>query len=95
MNMAKDPICGMEVNPKKARFKIAKAGKTYYFCSKNCYEKFLNQNKPSISKKTLNEKSLKNKPIKKKFLKFDFSLVSFPLDLKNANTIKGIETIGK
>ena len=62
--MPKDPICGMEVDKKKAKFSLVSKGKTYYFCSKNCYEKFLNRNKHSISKKTLNEKSLKNKTIK-------------------------------
>ena len=35
----KDPVCGMEVDPAKAE-KIEKNGKTYYFCSKNCKEKF-------------------------------------------------------
>ena len=39
--MEKDPVCGMEVEPKKAKFKLAKAGKRYYFCSKNCHDKFL------------------------------------------------------
>src|SRR3989344_2786993 len=37
--MAKDPICGMKVEPKKAEPKglaSIKAGKKYYFCSKNC-----------------------------------------------------------
>src|SRR3989344_5098137 len=45
--MAKDPICGMEVDPKKAKFKIAKAGETYYFCSKNCHDKFLGKKNES------------------------------------------------
>ena len=39
--MAKDPICGMEIDEKKAEFSIAKNGKKYYFCSKNCYDSFL------------------------------------------------------
>jgi len=37
--MAKDPICGMKVEPKKAEPKglvSIKTGKKYYFCSKNC-----------------------------------------------------------
>ncbi len=36
----KDPICGMDVDEKKAKFSTVKNGKKYYFCSKNCYEKF-------------------------------------------------------
>jgi Cu+-exporting ATPase len=45
--MAKDPICGMEVDPKTAKFKAEKDGKTYYFCSKNCYDQFTGQ-KPKV-----------------------------------------------
>lgn len=36
----KDPSCGMEVDPAKAAGKSAYNGKTYYFCSKSCKEKF-------------------------------------------------------
>ena len=38
VKMAKDPICGMDVDPKKAKFMLKKDGKDYYFCSKNCFE---------------------------------------------------------
>jgi len=38
--MAKDPVCGMEVDPEKSKFKLDKDGTTYYFCSKKCYEEF-------------------------------------------------------
>lgn len=41
--MAKDPICGMEVDESSAKFKAEKDGKTYYFCSKNCYDQFIGQ----------------------------------------------------
>ncbi|MFQ5952198.1 MAG: heavy metal translocating P-type ATPase [Candidatus Omnitrophota bacterium] len=37
--MSKDPICGMEVDESKA-LKLEKDGKTYFFCSKNCRDKF-------------------------------------------------------
>ena len=40
-----DPICGIEVNPKKTKFKLARAGKEYYFCSRNCHDKFLRKEK--------------------------------------------------
>jgi P-type Cu+ transporter len=36
----KDPVCGMMVDPQKAAGKVAHAGKTYYFCSKGCAQKF-------------------------------------------------------
>jgi len=44
MVKVKDPICGMEVDPKKAEKKnlVVKKDKTHYFCSQNCKDKFLN-----------------------------------------------------
>src|SRR5260370_24090576 len=36
----KDPVCGMTVAPEKAAAKAEHAGKIYYFCSKNCAERF-------------------------------------------------------
>lgn len=38
--MAKDPICGMDVDTSKAKFSLEKNGMKYYFCSKDCYEQF-------------------------------------------------------
>ena len=40
MKMAKDPVCGMEVDEKKEEFSAVKNGKKYYFCSENCYDEF-------------------------------------------------------
>jgi Cu+-exporting ATPase len=37
---AKDPVCGMSVDPAKAAGKVEHAGKAYYFCSKRCAERF-------------------------------------------------------
>ena len=34
--MAKDPICGMDVNEKTAKHKTEYRGKMYYFCSQTC-----------------------------------------------------------
>lgn len=34
--MAKDPVCGMNVNEKAAKFKSEYKGKTYYFCGQAC-----------------------------------------------------------
>ena len=36
----KDPVCGMMVDPEKAAGKLEHAGKTYYFCSSRCAERF-------------------------------------------------------
>jgi len=38
--LAKDPICGMTVDPKKAAATIEYDGQPYYFCSKGCAAKF-------------------------------------------------------
>ena len=34
--MAKDPVCGMEVDEKEAAGKSEYKGVTYYFCSPGC-----------------------------------------------------------
>jgi len=36
----KDPVCGMMVDPQKAAGKVEHAGKTYFFCSPRCKERF-------------------------------------------------------
>ena len=38
--MAKDPVCGMSVDEKTAKFKSEHMGKTYYFCSQVCKTTF-------------------------------------------------------
>ncbi len=37
---AKDPVCGMEVDPSTAAGQSTHNGKTYYFCSEVCKQKF-------------------------------------------------------
>jgi len=36
----KDPVCGMDVDPSRGKYKFDHSGKTYYFCSAHCLEKF-------------------------------------------------------
>ncbi len=38
--MAKDPVCGMEVDEKSAPCCCEHMGKTYYFCSEACKKAF-------------------------------------------------------
>ena len=38
--MAKDPVCGMEVDENQAAAKVEHMGKTYYFCSLGCKTAF-------------------------------------------------------
>lgn len=39
--MAKDPVCGMDVDEKNAAATAEHEGKTYYFCSQACKEAFV------------------------------------------------------
>ena len=38
--MAKDPVCGMQVDEKTAAGKSEYKGQTYYFCSPGCKKSF-------------------------------------------------------
>ncbi len=38
--MAKDPVCGMDIDEKTATVKSEYQGKTYYFCSPGCKRSF-------------------------------------------------------
>ncbi len=38
--MAKDPVCGMQVDEKTAAGKSEYKGQTYYFCSASCKKSF-------------------------------------------------------
>jgi Cu+-exporting ATPase len=38
--MEKDPVCGMDVDPKTATQKAQHKGKTYYFCGPGCRKAF-------------------------------------------------------
>lgn len=40
--MAKDPVCGMEVNETQAAAKAEHQGRSYYFCSADCQQQFQN-----------------------------------------------------
>ena len=39
--MAKDPVCGMTVDPHTAKHRHNHDGHPYYFCSAKCREKFI------------------------------------------------------
>ena len=38
--MAKDPVCGMDVDEKKAAATVTYNGKNYYFCAEACKRAF-------------------------------------------------------
>ncbi|HVH60290.1 MAG TPA: YHS domain-containing protein, partial [Candidatus Sulfotelmatobacter sp.] len=37
---AKDPVCGMTVDPRRAAGRVEHNGQVYYFCSKRCADRF-------------------------------------------------------
>ncbi len=40
MSRAKDPVCGMDVDPAAAKFRFEHGGNRYFFCCGGCLEKF-------------------------------------------------------
>ena len=50
--MARDPVCGMDVNESQAAGKSDYKGKTFYFCSPSCKQKF-DQNPEQYSQKAV------------------------------------------
>jgi P-type Cu+ transporter len=40
-SLARDPVCGMNVNPDTARYTAEHSGKKYFFCCGKCADKFL------------------------------------------------------
>jgi len=62
MKEAKDPICGMRIDPKKAeakRLAVRQQGKKYYFCSKQCLDMFRGKK----SKQETSHKTQKDSPV--------------------------------
>lgn len=48
--MAKDPICGMEIDEKKAVFSSKYKGKMFYFCAKGCKAAFDKEPEKALSR---------------------------------------------
>lgn len=38
--MARDPVCGMEIDPRQAAGQTEYEGQTYYFCAPACQREF-------------------------------------------------------
>lgn len=49
--MAKDPVCGMTVDEKKAAATASRDGKTYYFCAAACKDTFVKNPKQYLGGK--------------------------------------------
>ncbi len=52
-SVEKDPVCGMTVDPARAKATHEHAGKTYYFCCQGCQEKFSADPAKYLTPKTL------------------------------------------
>jgi len=50
--MERDPVCGMNVEPEKAKAKVDHGEKSYYFCSAGCAKKFEQTPQQFLSKAT-------------------------------------------
>mgnify|MGYP001576669081 CR=1 FL=1 len=49
LNKVIDPVCGMKINKKEAKFSSSFENSTYSFCSENCKEKFESDPKKYVS----------------------------------------------
>jgi len=49
--MAKDPVCGMDVDEATAKYKAEYMGRTYYFCAKCCLEAFQREPEKYVAKR--------------------------------------------
>jgi Cu+-exporting ATPase len=49
--MAKDPVCGMDLDEKTAAGKSEYKGQTYYFCSAGCKKSFDKEPEKYVGKK--------------------------------------------
>lgn len=56
--MAKDPICGMEVDETTAAAKIGYKGDTYYFCAPGCLQEFVKEPEKYLPLQGASKKSL-------------------------------------
>ena len=48
--MARDPVCGMDVDEKQAAAKTEYGGQTYYFCSPHCKAQFEKEPQKYVSR---------------------------------------------
>ncbi len=48
VKLVKDPVCGIYIDEREA-IKLRWEGKTYYFCSNECKEKFIHMKKEKVN----------------------------------------------
>lgn len=57
VDLQRDPVCGMQVDPARAAVKVERAGKTFYFCSAGCGKKFAETPEKYLSPKPIKSES--------------------------------------
>src|SRR5947209_413613 len=76
-NTVRDPVCGMYVDPAKARGSAGYKGKTYYFCSPRCVERF----------KAEPEKYLAPKPVQSQLVQLGGTAAAKPVSSGGKGTV--------
>ncbi len=65
-NLAIDPVCGMRVDPAKARTAREHLGKTYYFCCEGCAKKFADAPEKHLAARPTNARVITISPAQAK-----------------------------
>ncbi|MFH1783716.1 MAG: heavy metal translocating P-type ATPase [bacterium] len=87
--MAKDPVCGMEVNESSAAGSYKYKGTTYYFCNRVCMEKFTKDPQSVLSPK----KEIKPVKREKKMVTGDTTKTTLAVEgMTCASCVKTIES---
>jgi YHS domain-containing protein len=55
--MAKDPVCGMQVDEQKAAAKTKYGNRDYYFCSQDCKRQFEQNPERYVQQQTVSGKA--------------------------------------
>lgn len=91
MNKKIDPICGMKVDGKTAKWTTEKEGKKYYFCSKHCLTEFTSNTKEKAEKTSI---AIKGMSCASCVAKIEHSLHNKPgVNSAQVNIVSGKATI--
>ncbi|MFH1391879.1 MAG: heavy metal translocating P-type ATPase, partial [Candidatus Diapherotrites archaeon] len=97
MTKVKDPSCGMEIEKETAKFKETVNGKEYYFCSKDCRDKFLAKSSSKTIAKGIDHEHMqhetKSTDSKESIIVTDMHCASCALTIeKNLGKVPGVKS---